>query len=59
MKIAPDKRKAMLKRLADFLEKFSIASFAIGVFQNESLGFLFGALCFVLSFVITYWEVPQ
>jgi len=49
----------MLKRLADFLEKFSIASFAIGVFQNESLGFLFGALCFVLSFVITYWEVPQ
>ena len=57
MKIAPNKRKALLKRLADFFEKFSIASFAVGVFQAETLGILFGICCLCLSIFITYMEI--
>lgn len=57
MKLAPIKRKALLKRSADFFEKFSIASFAVGVFQTETLGIWFGIACLCLSMFITYLEI--
>lgn len=57
MKIAPNKRKALLKRSADFFEKFSIASFAVGIFQTKTLGILFGICCLCFSMFITYKEI--
>ena len=56
MKLSETQRKALLKRSADFLEKFSIASLAVGVFQTETLGFLLGLLALILSVFVTLYE---
>lgn len=43
----------MLKRVADWLEKMSVASIAVGVFQGQHLGLAIGAACFVGSLYLT------
>ncbi|MFU2207236.1 hypothetical protein [Solidesulfovibrio sp. C21] len=35
----------MVKRAADWLEKFSVAAMAVGVFQEKVLGVFIGAAC--------------
>lgn len=56
MKISEEKRMALSKRLADFMEKGSIACFAVGIFQGDNLGLLVGSFCLVVSAVVTYLE---
>ena len=56
MKLSINQRKALLKRSADFLEKFSIASLAVGVFQAETLGFMLGLIALILSVLVTLYE---
>lgn len=56
MQLTEAKRKALTKRLADFLEKASVASFAVGVFQGSSLGAIIGTFCLALPFWISYLE---
>ena len=35
----------MRKRIADMLEKFSVASLVIGVYQGNAIGMIVGTLC--------------
>ncbi|MBD5647961.1 MAG: hypothetical protein HDQ89_10275 [Desulfovibrio sp.] len=41
----------MIKRLADWLEKFSVAAAAVGVFQGSA----FGIFVAVVSLAISLW----
>jgi len=43
----------MIKRGADFFEKFAVASFAVGLFQNNILAVVFGVCSITISLVIT------
>jgi hypothetical protein len=43
----------MIKRGADFFEKFAVASFAIGLFQNNTLAVVFGVCSIIISLAIT------
>ena len=44
----------MLKRIADWLEKVSVAGFAVGVFQDQLvLGMVMAAIALTLSLAIT------
>lgn len=43
----------MLKRIADWLEKVSVAAFAVGVFQGNAFGLAIAALALGLSLWIT------
>ncbi len=44
----------MLKRIADWLEKVSVAAFAVGIFQNQlALGLAVAASALVISLAIT------
>jgi hypothetical protein len=43
----------MLKRLADWLEKMSVATLAIGVLQGQNLGIVIGGACMAGSLLIT------
>ncbi len=43
----------MTKRLADWLEKVSVASLAVGIFQGNSLGLLVAATAFIGSMWLT------
>lgn len=43
----------MTKRVADWLEKVSVAAFAVGVFQGSGLGLGLSALAFGLSLWLT------
>ncbi len=45
----------MLKRLADWLEKVSVASFAVGVYQNRVLGIVISACTLVASVYLPIW----
>ena len=42
-----------LKRHADWLEKMSVAAFAVGIFQRQVLGAVIGILCYFLSLYLT------
>ncbi len=44
----------MIKRLADFLEKASVASLAVGVFQNNNLGVILGFILLVCCLGATW-----
>ena len=44
----------MIKRMADFLEKFAVASFAVGIFQLKILAVVFGIASFVACMIITH-----
>ncbi|MDR2893387.1 MAG: hypothetical protein LBV80_09955 [Deltaproteobacteria bacterium] len=50
----------MLKRIADWLEKASVAGFAVGVFQDKPFAGLLVAIgCLALSLILTnhiQWE---
>lgn len=35
----------MLKRIADWLEKMSVAAMAVGVFQGQSIGIFLSVAC--------------
>ena len=43
----------MLKRNADWLEKMSVAAFAVGLFQGQILGFIIGIACYLGSMYLT------
>ena len=43
----------MIKRMADFLEKFAVASFAVGLFQNKFLAIILGLITFTASMILT------
>lgn len=43
----------MLKRHADWLEKMSVAAFAVGLFQEQSFGFVIGIVCYAGSLYLT------
>ena len=50
-----DRQKlALIKRGADFLEKMSITSLAVGVFQGQEIGIWIGIGCAVACAVATY-----
>lgn len=42
-----------LKRVADFLEKLSVAGIALGIFQNNFSGMGWAILFFIVSLVLT------
>ena len=44
----------MAKRIADWLEKMSVAALAVGVFQGRALGVLIGAASLVISLWLTH-----
>ena len=44
----------MVKRVADWLEKASVAAFAVGVFQERPLGLCIAGLALLLSLALTY-----
>ncbi|WP_176631531.1 hypothetical protein [Desulfolutivibrio sulfoxidireducens] len=44
----------MVKRAADWLEKFSVAAMAVGVFQETALGIAIGAACFAACLYLTW-----
>ena len=48
----------MRKRIADWLEKFSIASLAVGLYQEKTIGVAIGLVCVILSFYLT-WRDEQ
>ena len=44
----------MLKRVADWFEKVSVAAFAVGVFQNQlALGLIVAAAALMISLILT------
>ena len=43
----------MVKRVADWLEKMSVASMAVGVFQEQLFGIILGLACFLGSLYLT------
>ena len=43
----------MVKRIADWLEKVSVAAFAVGVFQYKVVGLVVAALSLALSLWLT------
>jgi len=49
-------KKAILKRIADGLEKLAIGSALIGIFKGVDLGVHVAVGCFVGSLVLTMWE---
>ena len=44
----------MVKRIADWLEKVSVAAFAVGVFQYSVTGLIIAAFSLALSLWLTY-----
>lgn len=49
MSLTDQQKRALAKRLADFLEKSSVASLAVGIFQNVTIGLVIGMLAFFVS----------
>ena len=49
-------KKAVLKRIADGLEKLAIGSALIGIFKEVNLGVYVAIGCFVGSLILTMWE---
>jgi len=45
----------MMKRGADFFEKFAVASFAVGLFQDNTLAVVFGVCSIITSLGVTRW----
>ncbi|WP_302548766.1 hypothetical protein [uncultured Desulfovibrio sp.] len=43
----------MVKRLADWLEKMSVAAMAVGLFQGVGYGVFLGLACFAASLYLT------
>lgn len=43
----------MLKRVADRLEKMSVAAMAVGLFQGVGYGIFLGIACFAASLYLT------
>jgi hypothetical protein len=41
--------------VADFFEKFSVAAFAVGLFQNNALAVVFGICSIIISLATTHW----
>ena len=54
--IKESRKRALAKRAADFLEKASVASFAVGIFQLNLTGLIIGIVTCFLAFFITYKE---
>jgi len=46
----------MRKRIADWCEKMSVASFAIGIYQANVFGIFIGSVTFLMSIYLTYKE---
>ena len=42
-----------IKRIADWLEKVSVASFAVGVFQEHQSGLVLAGAAFLVSMLLT------
>ena len=55
MRITEQQKRALIKRSSDFLEKMSIASFAVGIFQSQMIGILLGTLCITVCGFLTYF----
>jgi hypothetical protein len=50
-------RKSMLKIFVDWLKNASVASFAVGMFQNQKIGLVFAVIFFVGSIhLVKYTE---
>jgi hypothetical protein len=49
-----DLQDAILKRIGDFSEKFSIASFAVGVYQGSFFGYIDGFSFLFFSLFVTW-----
>ena len=45
---------AVIKMLAGFLEKASVASYGVGVFQGSPLGIVLGSVCISCAIAIIY-----
>lgn len=52
-------KKALLKRISDALEKLSIGSALIGIFQQNPLGVQVGIACMLGSIILTIWEAKS
>lgn len=50
----PQKR-AMIKRVADALEKLGVAGLAVGIFQGNVVGATYGIAFIGLSIALTYY----
>ena len=53
MKLNEPQIRAVVKRISDALEKLSIASLAVGIFQGQQLGVWLGLLFFFASLALT------
>ena len=53
MKLTDQQKKALIKRSADILEKMSIASFAVGVFQGQQIGIWTGIASLIVCMTLT------
>lgn len=49
-------KKAILKRLADALEKMGIGCGVVGIFQGYASGVYIGVVCMSLSFLLSIME---
>lgn len=47
------KKTIIIKRTADWLEKMSVASMAVGVFQGSFFGFILGVACYFGSLYLS------
>lgn len=46
-------RQVWIKRTADWLEKMSVASMAVGLFQLNQYGIILGIICYAGSLYLT------
>ena len=56
MRMTDQQKHALVKRLTDFLEKSSVASLAVGIFQGVQIGIVIGILAFLGAAYLTYKE---
>lgn len=52
-------KKALLKRMADVLEKLAAGSILVGLFQNQQAGLWMGLGFLTLSYILTIWEAKS
>jgi hypothetical protein len=53
-----NKNKAMLKRVADWLEKISAGSMLIGLYQDSDYAAIFGFLMIVVALTLE-WRIQR
>ena len=52
-------KKALLKRVADALEKLSVGSALIGIFRSNDLGVYVALGCMIACLILSAWEAKK